>query len=221
MIPDFVKKDDISNEFDSIVTDEIFRRSNTMSPTSFSPANLIECPRKLFYQLMEAKPNKKIDYLSQSNDIFVKKKWIEYFKKFQGIKLIEENLVTADCNFNISGTLDAVIQINDTILATQIFVVKASEFLEIERDGVFRKHVIELLIYMWLTEISNGLLIYENRDTHKSLSFHVEPYQPIITSVQKKCLLLTESKLKNQPPDRPYKKVSEECNKCECYKICW
>ena len=221
--PAFIKKDSFSGNFEAIIRAEITNRSK-ISPvmTSLNPSNITECPRKLAYQIMENRTNKVSDYLSLSSDIFTKKKWMEYFRKFKGIKLVEENLTASECNCNISGVLDAVIQIDDINIATQIFVVRSDEFLEIQKEGALKRHVIEVLIYMWLTELKNGLLIYENSNTHEYLSFHIEPYKPIITSVQKKCLLLMEGKIRGQLPEQPYKnRNGNECKKCEYLKTCW
>jgi hypothetical protein len=57
-------------------------------------------------------------------------------------------------------------------------------------NGAFKKDVIEIMVYMWLTETKGGILLYENKDSNEYSIFYVDFYIPIINSIKKKCLAL-------------------------------
>ncbi len=221
--PVFVKKDQVTTRLEQIIDGEICARSKESPKTTFSPDIITECPRKLIYGVMgNNKQNESTFYLKISSDIYTKKKWIEYFSKFKSIKLLESNLVAADCNYNMSGMIDAVISVDDVPFVVKIFPVSEERFLTIRSKGASKKDVIEVLIYMWLAELKHGLVIYENENTHKYEVFDVEPYKPIIIAVKNKCLMLSECKIKGEIPEKPYKtKTAKECRSCSFLNKCW
>lgn len=217
----FIKRDNITSKIEEIILSETSNK-NLGIRTNFCPDSITECPRKLIYMVMGDGKNVNIDYLKLTSDIYSKKKWIEYFSKFKAIKLLETNLVVADCNYNISGILDAVINMEGKILAVKIFPVSSQKFATIKENGASKKNIIEVLVYMWLAEVKDGLAIYENKDTHEYITYHIEPYKPIISAVKEKCLLLSEYKIKGNIPNRPYKESgSNECSNCEFLNKCW
>jgi hypothetical protein len=129
--------------------------------------------------------------------------------------------MVADCNFNIMGHVDAIINVSDINAVCQIKPVCEEDFIKVKDKGAFKKHVIETLVYMWLAELNDGILIYDNQNNNEYLVFHIEPYPAIIKSVKEKCFDLIKKRTIEQIPDRPYKEVSKECLECQFSKKCW
>jgi len=218
----FVRKDE-----DSMILESLIRENNeehsTNYPTSvFDPSHVTECPRRMIYRANGCVSEKNISYSLIHNRMFIKKKWLDFLESCRSIKVIDRNVVTADCHYNISGKADAVLKIGDRVYVSQIHPVSHDEFVQLKKNGAFKKHVVELILYIWLTELKDGLLLYENQNTNDHMIFHVKQYEPIIRSVRKKCLKLMEDKIHGIVPPKPYESIdSNECVSCEFTKICW
>jgi hypothetical protein len=218
----FVKEDEVSSLFGSLIKQESERRSWNYPTSVFDPSHITECPRRMIYRANGCTPETNVSYLIANNEIHLKKKWTEYLSKCRSVRVIGKNVVTADCHYNISGNIDAILNIGERNYVTQIQLVQDEEFKQIRKKGAFKKHVVEMIVYIWLTELRDGLLLYENKDSNEYTVFHVKIYEPVIKSVIKKCLGLMENKIQGTIPSRPYKtKDSNECIVCEYSKKCW
>jgi hypothetical protein len=216
----FIKQDERSQLFESIVEKEIKRKSSNPVCGSFDPSRITECSRRISYRSAGIKTSIG-SYMERQTNNAVKAKWLSLFDACPSIKVLEKNLVVADSKFNVTGSIDVILSI-DEIYVTQIKPVSDSEFKKISKNGVSRKDVIEFIIYLWLSEIKNGMMIYDNKNNGGYLIFHVQPYTPIIKSVKAKCSNLMQHKLAEQLPKRPYKNLSsQECSTCEFRIKCW
>lgn len=223
--PSFVKKDQFSNEFDvkvkKYLSTPVFEVRSTISPE-----HITECSRRIFYRCTGTKPEKVIN----TNSSMIKRKVSRSGSLFSaGIKVVkarssdsEENIVVSDYNYNIVGELDCVITINEKLLATKIYSVDKETFEDIKTRGASRKNVIAIMVYMWMIELNDGLLVYENSDDYTCESFHITPHKPIIKSVVQKCKKISDSIMGGTIPDRSYdEKTSIECGSCEFLLKCW
>lgn len=219
----FVKKDEFSSLIERLIQEENTFRSVVSPVSTFNPSNMTECPRRMVYRAMGTKEEPiRYSYLEFNNHAFIKKKWLVCIKNCRTVKVLEENLVAADCNYNITGNVDAVINVNGIVAVLKICPVTNEDFCKIITRGALKKHVVAIMIDMWLTELNDGILFYENQDTNKYLVFHTKPYRPIIKSVQRKCLELENHRINGSMPVKPYKKEnSSECSQCEFFKKCW
>jgi len=217
----FIRKDEQSKSFESIIDREIERKSTTPIDGSFDPSRITECSRRLSYRAAGVASSFSDSYLNDQTDEAIKTKWISILEICPSVKVMEAHLVVADSKFNITGNIDAVIELDD-IYVTLIKPVSDCDFGNVVENGAFKKDVIEAVLYLWLSEIKNGMLIYDNKNNGGHLVFHVEPYAPIINSVKAKCSDLVQHKLMGQLPKRPYKnKNSKECSICEFRDKCW
>jgi hypothetical protein len=218
----FVKQDEISSLLDSIIKKENKDYRYEYPVSVFDPSHVTECPRRMIYRANGCMTENSISYPSIYNDLFAKKKWMEYFSKCKPIKIVDKNIVAADCHYNVSGNVDAILNMGDCLYVAKIQPVGQEDFSQINKKGAFKKHVVEVIVYIWLTELRDGLLLYENKNNNDYTIFHVKLYEPIIKSVTKKCLELMENKIQGIIPARPYKtKESNECMSCEFLKRCW
>lgn len=212
----YSKKDEVTEILDNEIKNEIKRRKMAFSSGIFIPSRLTECGRRILYRSCgeNVDENRFIeDFLLNQNEKYLKNKWIDFFESSIKIKMIEKNLVVADCNYNITGTIDCIIKKGNTE-----FVVLIKK-----QDGEpRRKDIIELMSYLWLIEKPHGLLIYDSNNSDKFSLYHVKIFVPIITAISKKCRELIDNKIKGEVPDRPYKsKESPECLECEYNVKCW
>ena len=217
----FVKTDEVTSLFDSLIQKENDSKLSIFPSCVFHPSHLTECHRRIIYRANGCKHNLN-SYLVTIDDNFTIKKWVEYFSKCKSIKMVGSNVVVADGHYNISGNVDTILNINDCNYVIKIQPVCEDNFEQINTKGAIKKHVVELIVYMWLTELKDGILLYENKNTNKYVVFHIKPYDPIIKAVLKKCLALMENKIQGILPERPYKVVdANECKLCEFSKQCW
>ena len=217
----FVQRDEISKSLESLINQNNIDKSIFYPTTNFDPSRITECPRRIIYRVngISSSINYR-SYLEIMDQIFSKQKWMEIFSKSKGIKIVEKNVVSADCHYNISGNIDAILNMGGKLYVIKIQRIDAEQFSQIESKGAFKKHVIEIIIYLWLTEVYDGILLYDNLNQYRV--FHIKYYSPIIQSITSKCLSLMDYKMKGEIPDRPYKnEKSSECVKCEFCQTCW
>lgn len=217
----FVKKDEISSLFDFILK-EGRKKLHQYPSSSFDPSRLTECPRRIIYRANGCSSENLDTYLSTHHELFAKKKWIEYFESCKSINVLYKNAPLADCHYNISGNIDVVLKIGGCNYVVSIMELNQEDFIKLGKNGAFKRHVVEVMIYIWLMELHDGLLLYENKNNNDYSIFHVKLYEPIVRSIIKKCLDLIENKMQGIIPKRPYdKKESNECLVCEFSKKCW
>ena len=216
----FVGKNKDSKFLESIIEQKNEGYKKDFS-SSFHPSTITECPRRLVYRTKEYTTGNKNEYLDKMDVTFRIMKWIEFFRKMKSIQVLSSDFIAADCHYNISGKIDAILKINGNNYVTKIYPINSLNYAKIGQNGAFKKHVIEIMIYMWITETTGGILLYENKDNNEYLIFNVDLYIPIINSVKKKCLNLIDCKIDNRLPNCPYKdKKSAECLICEFNKKC-
>ena len=218
----FIKSDQHSELLRTIIDKENRRKSRSSINSTFNPACLTECPRRIMYRCSGVDHSSPTSYLDIQTSIAAKKKWSNILDNCKELKVLEENVVAADYEFNITGNVDIVLRMDEEIYETQIKSIDSETFSRVQQKGALKKDVVETLVYIWLTEIENGLLIYDNKNDGGFLLFHVTPYQPIIKSVKAKCEKLTMQKVEGGLPERPYESgTSNECKVCEFLSMCW
>jgi hypothetical protein len=210
---------------DSILIESIIDQKNQEYKRNFSssfhPSNITECTRRLIYKTQIQSDNKN-EFLNDMDIVFSKKKWINFFQKTKATQVLRDDFVAADCHYNISGTVDAILKINGNIYVAQVYPICNSDFIKMKENGAFKKDVIEVMTYMWLTETKGGILLYENKDSNECSVFYVDFYIPIINSIKKKCIDLIEYKINGKIPKNPYDSdKSNECLVCEFKEKCF
>jgi len=216
----FVSRDLISKDLERLLQDENENRTAKSFISSFNPAYLVECPRRLFYKttFQYISP---VTYFEKKTQTVLIEKWLDYLAKCKKIRIINKYLFASDSIYNLHGYLPAVVEFKDLIAGVQIKGVNNKKFSKVKKKGVIKRDAIELMIYIWLLEISDGLLIYENLDNQDYLILHIESYKPIIKSVKKKCLEVINCQQKGEAPLKPYKNKAMECKECEFLNKCW
>ena len=218
----FVKQDSLTQNLEELIKNENKRRNFARNNEVYTPVQITECPRRIIYRSRGTKVEENSSFQQEIIRDNAKLKWISILASLSGIKIKEKDLVVADCNYNLTGTVDAVLQIEDAKYILLVKTLSQEEYTKVNKDGAIKKHIIELMMLMWLIEIKDGILLYENKNTQDVNIFHILPYKAIITSAKNKCLKLLGNQLKGTIPIRPYdSKDNRECMVCEYQSICW
>ena len=218
----FVIKDEITKDIEDSIIKSCISYQRKHFSTSFSPDRITECPRRLVYE--STNQHKEDKYVELDDNITcIKSKWIDRLNRIKNIEIVQQNMLVCDANYSITSIVDCVVRYKDDgLFIVNIQPVSENDFLTITKNGALRKHIISVIVKMWLAEIKDGILICENKDDNKFVVFHVKDYKPVIESVKKKCRLMAEYKLKSSLPDKPYENNNEgECRECEFSKECW
>jgi CRISPR/Cas system-associated exonuclease Cas4 (RecB family) len=218
----FVKRDNVSEAFDLIIQKEIDLRSIRNSISVFNPSQITECDRRMVYRSARTPTTIPENYQQKLDKEFDISKWKDLISKTKGMRLVKTDVIASDCNYNISGTIEAVINIKGDIFVVKIFPISNEDFIKVNKEGAIKKNVIETMIYIWMAETKDGIMVYENKDTNQWISFHVNIYASIIRAVQRKCLEMMRHTIQGTLPKKPYEsKTSKECVKCEFLEKCW
>ena len=85
-------------------------------------------------------------------------------------------------------------------------------------------HLIQLLLYMWVENLDEGFLMYENKNTQELLLIPVHMNEKNIAKIDGLFIWLQEvyDNFKDGGlPMRPFKKTSSACKYCPIRKHCW
>jgi CRISPR/Cas system-associated exonuclease Cas4 (RecB family) len=148
---------------------------------------------------------------------------------------------------NISGRSDAIVQnylphekSQDIITLKNpagevVYEGPESEILIIELksinqrgfDWVVKKneqkeeHELQLQLYMYLTGIKQGIVLYENKNKQELAEFPVKYDQKKIDYIVDKIKKINKHVEENTLPPREYVKTDFECRYCDYQDICW
>lgn len=216
----FVKQDAFTELLEKRIKE--INDKTRISNSVFSSLEITECPRKLVYKSMGIESTNNPSNLHMITQELIENKWRDLFFHCKDMgNIIDIDLRPADCHYNLCGKITAVLHMNDVFVVVKVHGVNNELFSKIKKRGAIKKHIIDLLVNMWLMEESHGLLIYENTDNLNYKSFHILPYKPVIDSVRKKCLEMLDHKIQGDFPKRPYKDFgSQECTACGFLKRC-
>lgn len=188
----------------------------------FNPDEITECGRKIVFKTYQT--HKTISNSENYANKYVKEKWADILNNTQGIRIIDKNVIVADCNYNIQSSVDFVASLTEHNGLDIIIYIKSLPTINFETKGNIysRKDIVRVMIDLWLIEMNNGFIIYENRNTLDCHIYRIIPSLAIINAVKSKCLSLFSNCSHGTVPNRPYKDSStKECQMCEFLKKCW
>lgn len=75
----------------------------------------------------------------------------------------------------IRGFSDTIINVDGKDIIIEIKTIKSSNYIQRENEGQpSNSHLLQLLVYMYIEDIREGIVLYENKDTHELLAVPVE-----------------------------------------------
>jgi CRISPR/Cas system-associated exonuclease Cas4 (RecB family) len=219
----FIKKDTkLLEATQEAIKNEIKRRNYKLIHEVFNIKHLTECPRRIYYRAHGIKTETQQDFLANIHLEYTKKKWIDLFNQSTKIKILDRDILAADTNYNIVANVDAVLKYGEFVSTLTVDVLNSNQYTIANQSGGLRRQIVEVMTATWLTEVPNGILLCENKETNEYFLSHIIVHKPIIEGVKSKCKHLIEKKFLQQLPDRPYTNNSfQECIACEYRKTCW
>lgn len=218
----FVSDDELTEELKIIIKSEIKRRNLRFNNEVFYSRSITECERRLIYRANGERTDEVLPVMEECSQEAIKNKWISFFSDAKRVTLIAKDLDVVDNNFNLVGKVDGVLRIGNLFTILMVKGLPSNEYADVLQNGAKRKHLVEIIINMWLAEIHHGVLLYENKDNNNFHILHVEPYEAIIGAVSRKCTKMIDFKFNSKLPPRPYKNNnSKECIECGYRTACW
>jgi len=220
-LPDFVQQNNKSEQIIKDLKEDCIKRSKDNHASVISPSHITECLRRMYYRLNWQETSNYAEYTDLVHHQCAVEKWATYFSKCNKIILVDKDILVAHSNYNLSGTVDHYIESKGYKYAVKIKQVPSADFKIIKKGGPKRKHVIETIVYLWLSEFEDGLLVYEDNDTQEYDIYHIISYEPIIKTVKSKCRRLINHKMRGVAPPRITGDNAErECSICEYSYVC-
>lgn len=217
---DFISLDEIAKTLTETVEKALSSRS--IIDSTFSANKLTECPRRLIYRSQYQGQLSSGCFRDIGHQIAIKKKWVSYLDSCKDVKMIKKDIAVCDVKLNIKGNIDCVLEFKDQKFIVNIYGVNHGKFQKIKDKKSLKKDMVAMMACMWMSEIKDGLLIYEDNDNQDYVFYHVSYYRPIVNSIQEKFSRLIMNSITGEIPNRSYEdKKSEECCECEFNKKCW
>jgi len=219
----FVKSDELSKNIATKMQLSRDKKTNRRFQKTFHPDELTECGRKLIFCTREINSLQSNNYGEDLTQKYSKLKWIDLLSESDEIKVLDKFVEVSDVNYNIVSEVDCVIKIEDLPVVVLIKSLNSNDFANIVKNGIPRKDAVRIIVDMWLIEIPDSIIIYENRDSLEVKIFHVIPYNAIINAVREKSRILWDCIVNESIVDRPYKdsEKSKECQSCSYKDRCW
>ena len=109
---------------------------------------------------------------------------------------------------------------NDVIIV-ELKSISDSGFEYVKKKGPKEAHVLQLQLYMWITGVKQGALLYENKNTQE-LREYLIPYDPeTAQKVIDKVHLVNKCVDDGTLPPKEFDKSDLTCRWCDYFNICW
>ena len=223
--PRFVFQDELCEIIKTHEKSENKRRNRASNREIYSPDRATECERKMLYEIFNGKSDILADCGEDAGDSFIlQHKWASLMMRMDGVILHGVSVPVNDAKYNLSGQIDMLLEFENRNMKAIDMVrsVYPEEMSQIKLKGPFRKHVVSDMINMWMIEIPNGIMIYEDQLNKDIEIFHVVAYNPIINRAKEKFLEMERFRMMGQVMDRPHKDPNDkECVSCLFKQKCW
>jgi len=176
--------------------------------TSWHISRLGSCLRGVYYERLGVKPDTEIDDRTlRVFDIGNKiEDWVvEQLTLNPNIK-VETQIRVEDKDLNVSGYADLKLGVNGD---TELYEIKSKHsksfwWMEKKGEGAHRHHQYQLWLYLWLTKISKGSLVYVSKDDMTILQYPVlRDNKALYNEVMKELELLNKAWKKKDPSILP------------------
>lgn len=198
------------------------RREKRIYGEGYYAQYLTQCDRRIVYRSLGKKSevdnnNGEIEEISK---IFIKKKWCAILNSIYEIE-VNADVKVSDPVYNLIGTVDCSVKIDEVVYAVLIDGLQSADFKMLAEKGPTRKDVVTVMANMWMSDVKDGILIYENRDDLSYMLFRVKGSKTVGEGLMKKCQRLSRFTIAGEIPPKSYNEVSDECKICEYRNLCW
>lgn len=217
------------NEFNQLLESTLQRESKFRQKTSFAPSGLGysgKCPRYWYYAFNGAEFSYDPDALGVAN--------MENGSS-AGVRIagmLEKAGILVDAEVEVTwedppqrGFIDGLVMWQDREVVVEVKTTRNSTWQSrVNKNTVPGYQLLQLLIYMYLTDHERGFLLTENKDSNELFVFPVK-----MTAHNKQLVEDTFAWMRTvkanaddgQLPTRPFNKSSFECKGCPVKAVCW
>jgi CRISPR/Cas system-associated exonuclease Cas4 (RecB family) len=230
------------------LVDKDKQKSIDKDTKKFYPSSIGKCSREITYKML-GYPEEDIDprvlMVFENGHSFHER--MENLFKEVGI-LVAPELPIRDPNLRISGRTDAVIYNphpdkdkqpkdlvtlkgfegeviyngpNNEIALVELKSINNKGFNRVVSKGAKIDHKWQLMLYMYLSGIRQGLLYYENKDTQETYEVWVEYDQKVVDKLLNKIITVNQHVDNNTLPPREHSRSSPVCGWCSYSNMCW
>ncbi len=198
---------------------------------SFAPSGVAygsgRCPRYWYYAFTGAEYDDKYSALDVRNMAA----GTDAHERFQNLLKdlgIADDDIEREINYDdppIYGFIDAIVEWNGRKWVVE-FKTSKTKWFSYRRQQLKPPtyHLVQILIYMFVTGIRQGMIVYEDKDTGERTAIAVEwstryseYIEKIMSCMKEVYSTVTSGKL----PERGFSKSSNECKGCPVKAICW
>ena len=151
--------------------------------------------------------------LSGRTDAIIKN-FLEHESSNNIIKLYKEDKETQKQDLLYEGS-------DNDIIIVELKSINDSGFNYLDRKGPKEAHVMQLMLYMHLTGIKQGMLLYENKNDQKLKEFFIGYDSVLAEKIMKKIHLANKHVDEKTLPPKEYEPSDFECRYCEYRNLCW
>jgi CRISPR/Cas system-associated exonuclease Cas4 (RecB family) len=216
MLSDVVKRDKSAKTIEECLQKEMEAGINDLNLEVFYSSDVTKCDRRIIYKAIGTSHD--INMNEKIHEEYIVKKWVSIFNNIKGVEVVDTGTIVADHNYNLTETIHCVINVDGAVAV--IMIKEVSD--ELFKKGASRNHIVDLMSQLWMAEVNDGFLIYDNKDSRDFTVYHVIPNVSILNTVREKCSDLISYKISGILPERKYKdSKGDECSSCEFRKMCW
>lgn len=200
----------------------------------YHPSSLYKCSRQIWYKIKEYQQDTfptSIDERKFAVGHAIEGAYDKYFSGMEqleknnpgtlnGFKLIGGNVKIEHKGLNLKGEYDKIVEIEGIQYLIDIKTCKDSATAW---DRIpYPSHILQVQIYMFMTGVHNGVLLYENKNTQEIAEFHFPFNQDVFDKkVRNKIRYLNKYVKLNKVPQREFEKSNIECMWCDFKYTCW
>lgn len=216
-------------ELNDLLSRALSRPDEEVKKKSFAPSGLgyaSSCPRKWFYAFngttfqYESTPSA-VANMEAGTDAGAR--WAKVFKK-AGILVDDEVLVEYE-DPPIKGYIDAIVRWKGEEIPVEIKTTKNSTWHHrLNSNSVPGYQMIQLLIYMYITNKERGFFFTENKDENRVFVLPVkmtDERRKLVEETFAWMRMVKANADKGLLPTRPFIKSSIQCKGCQVRKVCW
>lgn len=220
-------------EFNDLLEKAMVREGKETKKVSFAPSGLGyagKCPRYWYYAFNGAYFEYSSDAPAVANMNAGTDSGARLAKMLDtaGILVddeVEVNTIGHETFPPIRGYIDAIINWQGEELLVEVKTTKSTTWqYRVNGHMVPGYQLLQLLIYMYVTDHEKGMFLTENKDTHEIFVLPIKmtaERKAMVESVFKWMHKVKENADNGELPLRPFNKSSLECKGCAVRNTCW
>lgn len=224
-----------TEELNKVLEAAMVRESKDTKKQSFAPSSLGysgSCPRYWFYAFNGAYFEYDTAPLALANMNAGSDSGTRLAKLLDDAGLLIEDGAEVEVNTidhetlpPIRGYIDAIINWKGQEVVVEIKTCKSSTWnTRVMQNAVPGYQMVQLLIYMYVTEHDRGFFLTENKDTHEIFILPVkmtDENRELVESILDWMRTVKENADNGELPKRPFNKSSMQCKGCAVKNTCW